>query len=546
MTTDSFQYVVRDDFTTAPGLVNVEILGAVNFVSASDDSAQIITGNPVTISPLLNDQASTALLPLIVASGSVTSPTPSGTALIAANQRDIIYTPGSGFVGTAAFDYDAQSSVNAAFRSTGTVSVLVLPQPPAGGLVVPEDFDTISASYTGATYYVSGNGAGALSRDRAAPGNLRATMEAAPDRSTIILRGGLGDYAGFQTIRPLQTGRLKLIAENPTHRGMNPDSFDPIIGANNTDLATIAGLIDVRFYRNLWVEGLYFKDSTQGAMWISDTSDGTSWFVRCKGLNNRIRQMATFRNNSVVFWETWTRCDKYGGAFANWWSDYQIQLNETERGYFVRCFFHGGGNQVLALKDRQDEVYIQDCVFDQTIVVGGTSGGTVILVGQSVDTPSLDQTSRYCRIVRCRFRKSAGNVIVGLSNIQDCDLEDCDFFPGSGTAARLLDADARDDKNVSGDTVRRPRHPRLWRVRNNRIHGAQGNYRWNRGKTYINAATSPTGPTRLIFENNATPSGGIIGTAVADGGFSAQGQPDFDGNAQIVVTYGPNAGFNPP
>lgn len=126
MSTDTFSYTVADDFSTGNGLVTVTVTdGSAQFVSASDDAVSTIQGNPILISPLGNDTFSPGIGPLVIALGSLTTPSPSGTAAIQANQRDILYSPASGFIGEASFDYDAQSSVVATLRSTAMISVQV-------------------------------------------------------------------------------------------------------------------------------------------------------------------------------------------------------------------------------------------------------------------------------------------------------------------------------------------------------------------------------------------------------------------------------------
>lgn len=124
-TNDSFTYTVTDDWGSRTASVAVTIQGgAVLFVNATDDNASGQQGTPVLVSPLGNDNASPSLLPLVVAPGSVTAPSPSGAALITGGSgTDILYTPTSGFVGEATFAYDAQSSVDPLKRSTALVRV---------------------------------------------------------------------------------------------------------------------------------------------------------------------------------------------------------------------------------------------------------------------------------------------------------------------------------------------------------------------------------------------------------------------------------------
>ena len=123
MSADSFGYTIADDWGQRTAMVTVTVGGS--FVQASDDAASTTPGTAVLISPLNNDQFSAGLGPLIVAPGSVTAPSPSGTAAIQANQRDISYSPVSGFVGSVTFNYDAQSSVDALMRSTAVIRIEV-------------------------------------------------------------------------------------------------------------------------------------------------------------------------------------------------------------------------------------------------------------------------------------------------------------------------------------------------------------------------------------------------------------------------------------
>lgn len=146
MATDSFTYVVADQYGTQTGVVTVTIEGGgVAFVSASNDSASTLKGTTVTISPLGNDTFSTGLGPLRIKPGSLSTPSPSGTATIASNGRDVEFTPASGYEGAVTFTYVAQSTVDSTKESTATVTVSVTAETAVGNYPTTANNVTLTA-----------------------------------------------------------------------------------------------------------------------------------------------------------------------------------------------------------------------------------------------------------------------------------------------------------------------------------------------------------------------------------------------------------------
>lgn len=124
---DSFTYTVADNYGQATASVSVTIT-ATSFVSASADSMSTLQGTAVDIDVIANDTASSDNLPLVVLPGSITTPSPSGTATLQADGR-IRYTPVSGFTGAASFNYTAKPASKTTPTSTAVCSVQVLAAP---------------------------------------------------------------------------------------------------------------------------------------------------------------------------------------------------------------------------------------------------------------------------------------------------------------------------------------------------------------------------------------------------------------------------------
>lgn len=120
---DSFSYTVRDNYGQATASVAVTVTGS-SFISASDDSKSTLAGTPVEIDVLLNDTASSDYLPIVVKPGSLTTPSPSGTATLQPNGK-VLYTPASGFTGQASFQYTIKPSALATPTATATARVQV-------------------------------------------------------------------------------------------------------------------------------------------------------------------------------------------------------------------------------------------------------------------------------------------------------------------------------------------------------------------------------------------------------------------------------------
>lgn len=125
--TDAFSYTLADDYGQASAEVAVTI-ETDSFVRASPTTVETTQGVPVEIDVLANATASADNLPLVVATGSVTAPSPSGTAALQSSGR-ILYSPASGFTGDASFACDVKPSSKPLPKATASVSVRVLSQP---------------------------------------------------------------------------------------------------------------------------------------------------------------------------------------------------------------------------------------------------------------------------------------------------------------------------------------------------------------------------------------------------------------------------------
>lgn len=112
--TDKFSYIVKDNTgKQATAFVNVTV-NAIAAPVATADTAQTTANTAVTIDVLANDTGSSITLT------SVGTPS-SGTAAISSSK--VVYTPASGFTGTATFTYIITDSVGQ--NATGNVSVTV-------------------------------------------------------------------------------------------------------------------------------------------------------------------------------------------------------------------------------------------------------------------------------------------------------------------------------------------------------------------------------------------------------------------------------------
>jgi hypothetical protein len=134
---DAFSYTVADDWGSQTASVAVTVT-ASSFVSASADAADTDQGVAVDLAVLDNDTASPALLPLVVKAGSITAPSPSGSATLLSDNRTIRYSPVSGFTGEATFNYTARSAAVALPESSALVRVSVIAPAAALPKAAPE------------------------------------------------------------------------------------------------------------------------------------------------------------------------------------------------------------------------------------------------------------------------------------------------------------------------------------------------------------------------------------------------------------------------
>ncbi|GEM_PF-2045807 len=112
--TDKFSYIVSDStLKQATAFVNITV-NAIAAPVATADTAQTTFNTAVTIDVLANDTGSSVTL------SSVGIPS-TGTAVI--SNGKIVYTPASGFTGTALFTYTIADSV--AQKATGNISITV-------------------------------------------------------------------------------------------------------------------------------------------------------------------------------------------------------------------------------------------------------------------------------------------------------------------------------------------------------------------------------------------------------------------------------------
>ena len=146
---DAFAYAIGDDWGVATALVAVTV-SASSFVTASNDSVETTQGVAVAVDVLANDNATADNLPLVVRPGSVTAPSPSGSAALQSDGR-IVYTPVSGFLGDVSFSYDAKPSAKAAPVSTASVLVRVVAAPTGypKDAIAPDPSRILTVGYVG-------------------------------------------------------------------------------------------------------------------------------------------------------------------------------------------------------------------------------------------------------------------------------------------------------------------------------------------------------------------------------------------------------------
>ena len=178
------------------------------FVNASEDAETTSPGTAVVIPVLDNDNASTSLLPLVVEPGSVTSPSPSGTAVITTDNK-IRYTPATGAENLeATFNYTAKPGSAATPTSTALVRVQVTgTTDPLPGGDYPNTANTVTLS---------------------SPGTLMAQYNSVALNTTIWLPAG--DYTGT-----FNFNRNGLIVMRPVNNNWLGPKFKNKINISGTD-----------------------------------------------------------------------------------------------------------------------------------------------------------------------------------------------------------------------------------------------------------------------------------------------------------------------
>ena len=127
-TSDSFAYIVEDAYSQQSATVSVTITAGL-FVQAGDVSTSTTQDTNIDIDVVAAASASASLTPLVVQSGSITTPT-LGTATLQGDGK-IRYTPDTGESGyTDEFDFTLKPSAFATPTDVGKVSVQVLTASP--------------------------------------------------------------------------------------------------------------------------------------------------------------------------------------------------------------------------------------------------------------------------------------------------------------------------------------------------------------------------------------------------------------------------------
>jgi len=209
MLTDTFTYTVEDEYgnqATATVTVTIEEAG-VSFVTASADSAETLKGTAVEIDVIANDTASADNLPLVVQTGSITAPSPSGTATLQPSGK-ILYTPATGFTGDVSFNYTAKPSGKASPTSTAACSVRVV-EVSTGTPKIPPEPTTVAKIRT--VGYSRGDGSTQYS-------TIEAALSAAQPGDHVFLDDK--DW-GETPIRTSQDGGLNnhVVVRSRTHNG---------------------------------------------------------------------------------------------------------------------------------------------------------------------------------------------------------------------------------------------------------------------------------------------------------------------------------------
>lgn len=333
MSTDSFSYVVADQYGTQSATVTVTIeAGGVAFVSANGDTAPTDKGVAVTINPLENDTFSAGLGPLRIKPGSVTTPSPSGTATINSDGVSILYTPASGFTGAATFNYTAQSTVDTTKQSTAQITVNVAeastdrpkyPKAAVATLEVPEDYATLEAAY-----------------------------KAAKAGEHISLKNGshAADFAWDRNF------------------GTNP----VVIKARGLSGATLTGRLNITGTGHHFHEVNFSYNSTTptstGGYGLTVSGCSYIYFTRCWFQG---RHALTFKADTHHFWVGWCRfngrANNYGKSChlkvqlpnGNEW---KTQADGPHHVYLYRNFFFDDDDQTPDTADRTQHIYFGDSI----------------------------------------------------------------------------------------------------------------------------------------------------------------------------------------
>jgi hypothetical protein len=126
---DSFTYTVRDaQGTPANAEVTVSVVADTGATVATDDLAEVITGNGVVIPVLANDMAAGGGALQIIAVS-----TPGHGAVNVLPDQTIRYVPQSGFTGIDSFNYTVVDGLDGSASATVTVKVMANNSPPVAG-----------------------------------------------------------------------------------------------------------------------------------------------------------------------------------------------------------------------------------------------------------------------------------------------------------------------------------------------------------------------------------------------------------------------------
>ena len=419
---------------------------------------------------------------------------------------------------------------------------------------LPADPVAVIASYTGPTYYCAGNATGGPSQNRNTPGGLQQTLQNVDDLSVIVCRGDSGQYAGFTaTPKAGQTGRVRIVSEVLAMQSVDFSSLDGLPVGLGTNPATVNGLIVLNNFRNAFVDGFRTLAGSPGRFRFSGANDATarSWYVRCLHENVTGVLGDSFGVHFAgvqrfVHWQNYHFCNtKSGASFV---TDHHLFVdNAVPEIYSVENVNRGGAQQGLVFSRNISGIHVYGNVLDCSIVVTGSSGGVLILLGQMPDTDTEDRTCLAARVAFNKLRRGLANSMIAVSNIVEAMIDQNEFtHTGVGNATRVVDFDLRGAPGGAySGTVRRPNHPKTWTFRDNVINGTAAQWTWNRGRSYVGAGAAD-GLTDVVAVNNSVPSGGIVCVQIPAGGHTAQSQPDFDATADLNLAFGANPGLNLP